>query len=78
MSGYSSAITRIPADATGVYTQDGSLVSGTVTFNAVDRRLNSVTVKRAGVRRTRLRPRDIADLSFPSKRDLLTLAALTR
>jgi hypothetical protein len=75
---YSVAITRIPTDATGAYTTDGTLVRGTVTLNVVDRTLSSVTVKVPGVRRTRLKGRDLLDLSFPSKRDTLTLAALTR
>jgi hypothetical protein len=75
---YTVAITRIPTDASGVYTQDGTLVRGTVTLNTVDRRLNSVTVKVQGQRRTRLKASDVLDLSFPSRRDVLTLAALTR
>jgi hemolysin activation/secretion protein len=74
---YTVAVTRIQTDASGAYTENG-LVSGTVTLNVVDGRLNSVTVKRPGITRTRLTARQVIDLSFPSKRDLLTLAALTR
>lgn len=77
MSGYSSAVTRIPTEASGVYTETG-LVRGAVTFNVVDGRLNSVTVKRPGITRTRLKARDVEALSFPSKGDTLILAALTR
>ncbi len=78
MSGYTVATTRIPLSAAGVYDVDGVRHAGTVTLNVVDGRLNSVTVKRAGIRRTRLTGKKVEALSFPSKGDSLILAALTR
>lgn len=83
MSAYSTAITRIPTAATGVYVPVKGktvLLRGSVTLNVTNGTLNSITVKQAGRPRTRVerdQVRTVA-LSFPSRQDTLVFEALTR
>lgn len=86
MSNYSTAVSRIVLDASGVYTptKDGSsvLTNGVVTLNAVDGTLRSITVTDPVTRKARTRIKGAAlrttHLSFATRRDLATFQGFTR
>lgn len=86
MNTYTSAQSRITLDATGVYLTEGDdsvLINGVVTLNAVDGRLNSITVadRSTGKAVRRIKGRQVqavAGLSFPTRRDTATLAGFVR
>ena len=77
---YTVAITRVPVVAGGVYIDEGdrsTLITGPVTLNVVDRRLNSVTVGPIGKSKN-VKGRKVQMLSFPSREASLVFSALTR
>lgn len=83
MSNYSTAVSRIVLDASGVYLNDGaSLVTGTVTLNAVNGTLRSITVADPVTRKARTRVKGAAlrttSLSFATRRDDATFQGFTR
>lgn len=86
MSNYSTAVSRITLDASGVYLpgEDGSsvLTTGVVTLNAVDTSLRSITISdpvtRKAVKRVKGAALRTASLSFATQRDRATLAGFTR
>lgn len=86
MSNYSTAVSRITLDASGVYvpSADGSsvLTTGRVTLNAVDGNLRSITVAAPGTGKAVLRVKGadlrVTSLSFATQRDRATLAGFTR
>lgn len=86
MSNYSTAVSRIVLDASGVYVpgKDGNsiLTNGVVTLNAVDGTLRSITVTDPVSRKARTRVKGAAlrtaSLSFGTRRDVSTLSGFTR
>lgn len=85
MSNYSTAVSRITLDASGVYvegTDGATLTTGRVTLNAVNGTLRSITVADPATGKARIRVKGAAlrntSLSFGTRRDDATFQGFTR